>query len=58
MTDAEKKNRNKAILSGFGELYREMRERYGSANFTGIYHALGKQFSLSVMQVRRIVKGY
>jgi hypothetical protein len=57
-TMMERKARNQAINKAFTARYAETKESLGRATYQGIYFALAREFGLSEMQIRRIVKGY
>lgn len=52
------RERNAEINKAFNDMYAEGRRVYGRMSFTSIYFALAKQYGLSVMQIRRIIRGY
>jgi len=57
-TKVKSQERNAEINKAFNDMYNEGRTLYGKISFSGIYFALSKRYGLSVMQIRRIVRGY
>ncbi len=57
-TKVKSQERNAEINQAFNDMYNEGRALYGKISFSGIYFALSKRYGLSVMQIRRIVRGY